>query len=107
MRDAYFDANEKLIDEAWREHYEKEAHYDREISTKDIILIDGLLNGSFNNDFAQGELTVKGFVAANIVAARAGLQTLQRPIIENDIEAIIKFLNEAETALHMLKDPEE
>jgi hypothetical protein len=106
MRDAYYDANEKLINQAWQEHYEKEERMS-EVSIKDMILIKALLEGSFDNEDNSAKLTVKGFVGANITAARVALQTLQRPILENDIKEIIKFLKEAETALDMLKDSEE
>lgn len=79
-----------------------------EVSTEDIILINTLLNGSFEGpDGDSATLTVKGFVGANIVAARVALLTLARPLSESDIAEVIKFLREAETALNMLEDKEQ
>ena len=74
---------------------------------RDAILVKTLLDGHFRNENNISTLTPKGFVGANIVAARMGLQVLTRPILENDIQEIIKFLNDAENALDLLEDKEQ
>jgi hypothetical protein len=74
---------------------------------RDAILVKTLLEGTFEGGEGVATLTPKGFVGANIVAARLGLQILQPPITESDVKEIIKFLNDAETALDMLKDADE
>jgi hypothetical protein len=78
-----------------------------EISVDEAILVKALLSGSFTGpDGDTATLTVKGFVGANIVAARVALLTQPRPLSDGDIDEIIKFLKDAETALNMLEDKE-
>jgi len=74
---------------------------------QDAIMVQALFSGGIpGSDGAIRTLTVKGFVSANIIAARLALKTLQRPIIANDIEQIISFLKDAEAGLDMLEDKE-
>lgn len=79
-----------------------------DISVDELILVKALLSGSFTGpDGDIATLTVKGFVGANIVAARVALLTQPRPLSDGDIDEIIKFLKDAETALNMLEDKEQ
>jgi hypothetical protein len=79
-----------------------------EISVDEAILVKALLSGAFKGPDGQtATLTVKGFVGANIVAARLALLTQPRPLSEGDITEIVKFLKDAETALNMLEDKEQ
>ena len=76
-----------------------------DISVGDAIIVKALLNGTFTDpDGNKATLTVKGFVGANIVAARVALLTQPRPLSDGDIDEIVKFLKDAETALNMLDD---
>lgn len=75
-----------------------------ELTVDEAILIKALLDGKFEGPDGKATLTVKGFVGANIVAARVALLTQPRPLTEINIEEIVKFLKEAETALNMLED---
>lgn len=79
-----------------------------DISVGDAIIVKALLNGTFTDpDGNKATLTVKGFVGANIIAARVALLTQPRPLSESDITEIVKFLKDAETALNMLEDKEQ
>lgn len=78
------------------------------LTTDEAILIKALLDGKFKAPSGdEATLTVKGFVGANIVAARVALLTQPRPLSESDIDEIVKFLKDAESALNMLDDKEE
>jgi hypothetical protein len=78
-----------------------------DISVNDAILVKALIDGTMTGpDGDKVTLTVKGFVGANIVAARVALSTLTYPITQSDAKEIIAFLKEAETALNMLEDKE-
>lgn len=78
------------------------------LTTNEAILIKALLDGKFKAPSGdEATLTVKGFVGANIVAARVALLTQPRPLSESDIDEIVKFLKDAESALNMLDDKEE
>lgn len=79
-----------------------------DISVSDAIIVKALLNGTFTGpDGNKATLTVKGFVGANIIAARLALLNIKRPITEDSVQEIVKFLKDAETALDMLNDPED
>jgi hypothetical protein len=79
-----------------------------ELTVDEAILIKALLDGKFEGpDGNKATLTVKGFVGANIVAARVALLTQPRPLSDGDINEIVKFLKDAETSLNMLDDKEE
>lgn len=78
------------------------------LTTDEAILIKALLDGKFKAPSGdEATLTVKGFVGANIVAARVALLTQPRPLSDADIDEIVKFLKDAESALNMLDDKEE
>ena len=78
------------------------------LTTDEAILIKALLDGKFTAPSGdEATLTVKGFVGANIVAARVALLTQPRPLSDEDIDEIVKFLKDAETSLNMLDDKEE
>ena len=73
------------------------------IELKDAIIINMLKTGEFQG----ATLTVKGLVGANIVAARCALQTLRKPLTQENIDDVIAFLKEAESVLEYLKDVDE
>jgi hypothetical protein len=74
---------------------------------KDLILLNMLLNGSMEDGDQVATLTVKGFVGANIVAARVALKNMPRPITDSQIDEIIQYLETAETSLEYLRDVED
>lgn len=79
-----------------------------QLTVDEAILIKALLDGKFKAPSGdEATLTVKGFVGANIVAARVALLTQPRPLTETGIEEVVKFLKDAEAALNMLEDKEQ
>jgi hypothetical protein len=79
------------------------------IDAREKVLLDLLEKGYVPGINGEGSatLTVKGFVGANIVAARVALRELPRPLSEQDIVEIIEFLQTAENSLTYLTDPED
>jgi hypothetical protein len=79
------------------------------INAREKVLLDLLEKGYVPGINGEGSatLTVKGFVGANIVAARVALRELPRPLSEQDIVEIIEFLQTAESSLTYLTDPED
>jgi hypothetical protein len=79
------------------------------LDVREKILLDLLENHVIPGIDGEGSatLTVKGFVGANIVAARVALRDLPRPLNDESIEAIIEFLQSAESSLNHLRDVED
>lgn len=79
------------------------------LDAREKVLLDLLEKGSVPgiDDEGTATLTVKGFIGANIVAARVALRELPRPFSEEDIKEIIAFLQTAESSLSYLSDPED
>lgn len=75
------------------------------ITMNEAILLKALMNGSFEGPDNTATLTVKGFVGANIIAARVALTNMQ-DLSKTQILEIVKFLKDAENALDMLEDKE-
>lgn len=72
------------------------------VNTRDAIMIHIIDNGP-----VQGStLTMKGYVAGHIIKTRCLLQE-KRVLNENDIAAMISWLEIAEEAVGFLADPEE
>jgi hypothetical protein len=79
------------------------------LTAREKILLDLLEKGSVPgiDDEGTATLTVKGFVGANIVAAKVALRELPRPLSESDITEIMAFLQTAESTLSYLRDVED
>lgn len=79
------------------------------LDAREKVLLDLLEKGNVPGIDGEGTatLTVKGFVGANICAARVALRELPRPLTEQDIVEIIDFLQTAESSLTYLSDPED
>lgn len=93
-----------------------ESQEDRDI--KDALMIKTLIEGRiFNSDNVGHTLTVKGFVIANIIAARKALELCiteeaakhklwRRELTESDIKELVAFLKDAEASADLLEDKE-